>query len=373
MPYFHLPGQQPPKSPPHWTGLILPGATLRDRALACCGALAGIGLTALVCSAMFRHDSYLPLLVAPIGASAVLLFAVPASPLAQPWPIIGGNTISALVGVAVSHLVHDPMIAVGLAVALAIAAMSLTRCLHPPGGAAALTAILGGHSVVIAGFVFAFVPVALNSILLVMCGWIFHKFSRHTYPHRSEPIRSSVVGTHDIAPQIRSGFQAEDLNAALKDFGEPLDIQKGDLDRLLRQVELHALTRSNATITCADIMSRDVISISGTAAPESAREILLHHGIWTLPVVDPTGQLLGTVGWPDLAKEGECIADIMSASSVSSPQAPALGLLSHLTSGEIHAVVIVDHDRHIRGIVTQTDLLVVMSGIPATRGAASHA
>jgi CBS domain-containing membrane protein len=326
----------------------------------------------MVCSVMFRHDPYLPLLVAPIGASAVLLFAVPASPLAQPWSIIGGNTISALVGVAVGHLVRDPMMAVGLAVAFAIAAMSLTRCLHPPGGAAALTAILGGHTVLTAGFMFAFVPVALNSILLVMCGWIFHKCSRHTYPHKSKPLLSPVLGTHDIAPQLRSGFQAEDLNAALTDFGEPLDIQKDDLDRLLRQVELHALTRSNAKLICADIMSRDVISISNTAARETARALLLHHGVRTLPVVDRAGHLVGMVGWPELAKGGDCIADLMSIPSVSSPQAPAFRLLSRLTGGQTHAVVIVDHARHIRGVITRTDLLVAMSGIPAARTAAAE-
>ncbi len=96
---------------------------------------------------MLGNGPHVPLLVAPMGASAVLLFAVPASPLAQPWSIIGGNTISALIGVIVAHFVHEPALATGIAVALAIAAMSFTRCLHPPGGAAALTAVLGGPAV----------------------------------------------------------------------------------------------------------------------------------------------------------------------------------------------------------------------------------
>src|SRR5690606_419609 len=103
----------------------------------------------------------LPLIVAPIGASAVLLFAVPASPLAQPWSIVGGNTISALVGVTVVTFVKEPVLAIGLAVSLAILAMSLTRSLHPPGGAAALTAVIGGLAVSRAGFWFPFVPVAI--------------------------------------------------------------------------------------------------------------------------------------------------------------------------------------------------------------------
>src|SRR6195952_2699448 len=117
---------------------ILPGATARGRLFACLGAIVGVILAGLI-SAWFHGDGEaLPWLVAPIGASAVLLFAVPASPLAQPWPIVGGNVLSALVGLAVVHVVDERTLAVALAVALAIAVMSVTRCLHPPGGAMAM-------------------------------------------------------------------------------------------------------------------------------------------------------------------------------------------------------------------------------------------
>ena len=104
---------------------MLAGATLRDRMIACIGALFGIAVTALVCR-VTASDVTLPYLVAPIGASAVLLFAVPASPLAQPWSIVGGNTVSALIGIAMAKLVTDPALAAGLAVALAIGEMAST-------------------------------------------------------------------------------------------------------------------------------------------------------------------------------------------------------------------------------------------------------
>jgi len=70
-----------------------------------------------------------------MGASSVLLFAVPASPLAQPWSIVGGNFVSALVGIGCAHWIPDPALAATLAVGLAIIAMFQLRCLHPPGGA----------------------------------------------------------------------------------------------------------------------------------------------------------------------------------------------------------------------------------------------
>ena len=109
---------------------ILAGATLRERLAACIGATIGIALTGVISGLAMGSGPHVALLVAPMGASAVLLFAVPSSPLAQPWSIIGGNTISAMVGVTVAHFVHNPVIASGLAVALAIAAMSFT--VRPP-------------------------------------------------------------------------------------------------------------------------------------------------------------------------------------------------------------------------------------------------
>ena len=120
---------------------ILAGATLRGRLIGCLGALFAIGLTGFFSHLVVGSASFVPLIVAPIGASAVLLFALPASPLAQPWPVIGGNVIATVVGVAVSKIIPDPVVASGVAVSLAILAMSLTRSLHPPGGAAALTAV----------------------------------------------------------------------------------------------------------------------------------------------------------------------------------------------------------------------------------------
>jgi hypothetical protein len=111
---------------------LLAGASLRDRAIGSIGALAGIGLVGVMCVAFFPAAT--PWIVAPVGASAVLLFAVPASPLAQPWSIVGGNVLSALFGVIVTGLVPEPALAAALAVGGAILAMSLLRCLHPPGG-----------------------------------------------------------------------------------------------------------------------------------------------------------------------------------------------------------------------------------------------
>jgi len=341
---------------------ILAGATFKERLVGCLGALIGIFLTGLLCSLIFGPDPHLPLIVAPIGASAVLLFAVPASPLAQPWSIIGGNTISAMVGVIVAYFVKDPMLAVGLAVSLAILAMSLTRSLHPPGGAAALTAVIGGAAVARAGFWFPFVPVAVNSLLLVALGLFFHKLSGRQYPHR--PAVAAPVNQHNTAdppPTLRVGFNAEDIDAAIAAFNETLDVDRADIDALLRQVELQALLRRRGDINCGDIMSRDVVTVGIDATPEQARRLLLEHDIRTLPVLMPDATVAGTVGLRELASVEDTDRLPVSDAVTASPAEPAIGLLPRLTDGVSHAVVIVDDVGKVAGIISQTDLLATLA------------
>jgi CBS domain-containing membrane protein len=228
----------PPSMPSKIFAPLLAGARFPDRLMACLGALLGIALTSLVSASLPLGLHNLPLLVAPIGASAVLLFAIPASPLAQPWPIIGGNTISALVGVCMVRLVPDQVIAAGLAVACAILVMSLLRCLHPPGGAAALTTVIGGPAIVAAGFSFPFVPIALNSALLVGLGWTFHKFSQHSYPHK--PVAIAETPEEEAATLI----DMTDLDKALEELGESFDVGRADLEMLLHRAEIHARRRA---------------------------------------------------------------------------------------------------------------------------------
>lgn len=352
-----------PQAGPRWRSRLfvptLAGATWRDRLVACLGALIGVGATGLICSLLLGNDPHLPLLVAPMGASALLLFAIPSSPLAQPWSIIGGNTVSALIGLIVGRYVPEPAIAAGSAVALAIAAMSLLRCLHPPGGAVALTAALGGPLVSAYGLGFAFVPVGLNALVLTLFGVLFHRFSSHSYPHRV-PVAINPHGTKDLPPSNRIGFNEADIDAALGDLGETFDIDRSDLDQLLRRVEMHALSRSRGLPRCGDIMSRDIIRIDRHGTIEAARALLLEHGVRALPVVDHDGRLLGIVGLRELTRPGLHVDDVMAPAHTAGPDAPAVELIGPLTDGRHHAVVIVDEAQHLLGLVTQSDLLAML-------------
>jgi len=213
---------------------IMAGAHLLDRSIACLGAAICIALTIVVCAGLPLEAADLPILVAPLGASAVLVFAIPASPLAQPWPVIGGNIVSAVMGVGAFNLIPNLALAAGVAVGGSILAMSLLRCLHPPGGAAALTAVIGSHSIHAAGYAFAFAPVGINSIALISLAMFFHRATARSYPHHPAEIPEAAATL---------GLHLADIDAALEEMHESFDISREDLDALLTRAELHSEAR----------------------------------------------------------------------------------------------------------------------------------
>jgi len=146
------------------------------------GGLSGI-LGVMLISQAYLELSGSAALVASMGASAVLLFAVPHGPLSQPWAVFGGHLVSATIGVSCARLFADPVIAAALAVALSISAMYYLRCIHPPGGATALTAVAGGDAVHFLGFHYVLTPVMLNVLVILLIAMLFNlPFPWRRYP-----------------------------------------------------------------------------------------------------------------------------------------------------------------------------------------------
>lgn len=131
------------------------------------GAALGMGAIVLV-SQFFFVGTDVTLVIGSFGASAVLLYGAPRSPLAQPRNLVGGHLLSAIVGVAAWQLLHGvPGLAEAVAVATAIALMHATRTLHPPGGATALIAVIGSQQIHDMGFFYCLIPVTLGSLILL--------------------------------------------------------------------------------------------------------------------------------------------------------------------------------------------------------------
>ncbi|MGD2137976.1 MAG: HPP family protein [Gammaproteobacteria bacterium] len=182
-------------------------------------------------SSRFLGPAGILLIVPSMGASAVLLFAVPHGALSQPWNVFGGHIISALIGVTCAMLVPDIIIAASLAVGLAVGAMYYLRCIHPPGGATALAAVIGGEATRTLGFQFVFTPILLNVLVMLAVALLFnYPFAWRRYPawlaDRLDTDRQPAA--HEHKPAIAHA----NLVSALSQIDSFIDVSEHDLLRI---------------------------------------------------------------------------------------------------------------------------------------------
>jgi len=345
----------------------------RERFRVFIGAGLGILATALLARwwANFASPDGL-WLAAPLGASAVLVFAVPASPLAQPWAVIGGNVLSALVGAACAALILDPAWAGAAAVALAIALMFSLRCLHPPGGATALLVAMSA-----ANWRFAFFPMLVNSVLLVAGGILYNTATGRRYPHgQTKPLPS--------APPL-GRFSEADLDAALAHYNQFLDVSRDDLGDLLRFAETAAYERNFGNLVCRDIMSREPIAAQFGDRLDEAWAIMREKRIKALPVTDRSRRVVGIVTVADFLEhagfertEGigerlrslirragavhsdkpETVGQIMTREvRVASEDRAVAELVPLFSEDGHHHIPIINDEKRLVGIITQSDLV----------------
>ena len=284
------------------------------RIRSCLGALFGIAFTAWVAHAVLGGGIETPLLVAPMGASAVLLFAVPESPLAQPWSIMGGNICAAVVGVVCAKLIGTPMVAAATAVALAISVMLAFRCVHPPSGAVALTAVLGGPAIHELGYRFVVIPIALQSAALLTAALVFHLLMGHRYPRSfSGEARHATLGRLSSMLRRRS---AEGSAGMPRESGHD---RSNGIEALLHDDGDSFGGRVFGELTCADIMSAlphmpHMSHVPSASTPSQydctvrtdtpITELAPHfkdHACDRVGVLDGRGRLVGAISQLDLS------------------------------------------------------------------------
>jgi CBS domain-containing membrane protein len=284
---------------------------------------------------------------------------------------VGGNFLAALIGVTAARFIPIPLCAAAVAVATTISVTSLLGCLHPPAGAVALTAVIGGPVIAAAGYRFALVPVALNSVLLVGAGLIFNNLAKRPYPHVAA-IPVSAHRTADAPAEFRLGFSPADIDAALERLGTPLEVQRDDLYALFRLVEEDAHRRLHAPIRCGEIMSRDLVTVGPDDSTELAFERLREHALRALPVVEAeTGRVLKVVDAATVASQpGALVAELPSIEfELVHVDQLAQELASMLAYGSAHEAMVVDSESRLVGVVTQSDLLAILGRAQRTSGA----
>jgi CBS domain-containing membrane protein len=214
-------------------GLELSPVSHRERLASLLGGIVCIPALFVVSGYYVQEDALVPI-VASMGASAVLLFAVPHGALSQPWPLIGGHVVSAVIGVTCARLVPDHILAASLAVGLAIGAMHYLRCVHPPGGATALVAVIGGPAVTVLGYQYVLTPVAINAFVMFLVAFLFNVlFPWRRYPaHLHETLRPPHEAGHDA-------IRHEDFVYALSQMDTFVDVTEEDLVQIYELATRH--------------------------------------------------------------------------------------------------------------------------------------
>ncbi len=321
-------------------------------------------------------------LIAPMGATTVILFALPNSPLAQPWSAIIGNTVSALVALGVHQITRDPILAISVSACLSLGAMFLTRSLHPPGGAVALTAALNPVMLDTLGLTFVLIPVFLGTVVLVGLAMVWHHVSGRVYPFR-QPHADGPHATADKAAQQRLGLEPEELARILSDYRQSANLGVEDLARLIAAAEQVAAGHALGGMTCDAIMSRDLVTVRPDLRAAQVADLFRKHGFTSIPVVDKGGVYLGVIFQLDLIRRARHdtmraksiidtgVAAIWRDSSVRIIRAselmttdlvtvvantPVATLMPLLADGGAEAVPVMEGNR-IVGIATRTDLL----------------
>lgn len=363
------------------------GISGRERLRVVLGVALGILLAALLARWRLHVAPGGHWMVASLGASAVLVFAMPSSPLAQPWPVLGGNFLSVLVGAACAALVPEPAVAAALAVSMAVLVMVPLRCLHPPGAAMALFVVLNpGEDAPL-----LVLSVLLNVLVLLLVGIAYNNATGRSYPHPQRMQRDDrAAGTGQ--------FTTADMDAALAHYNQVLDISRADLAGLLHMAGRAAFQRTLGELRCVDIMSRPPMAVEPGVTLKEAWAMMRREQIKALPVVDAQGMVLGIVTVADFMRlanlelhEGlgqrlrqlvkgrtgqpSRVEDIMNRQvQVVHVQQPVMELVPLFSRGGHHHMPIVDGQGRLAGVITQSDLVRALATalpVPAGEGASA--
>ncbi|MCK9397041.1 MAG: HPP family protein [Methylobacter sp.] len=357
--------------------------SIKGKLLSVVSSFSAILIMALLTQKLSIMGVAYPMIVASMGASAVILFVMPHSPLAQPWPFFGGQLISAIIGVACALWIADTAIASACAVGGSVFAMLLLRCLHPPGAATAIAPVLSDDLIGSLGYGFVLMPVGLNVVVLLVIAIVINRWVlRHAYP--------TAPGTQNIIdkPVQKTGITDQDLTLALENMDMFMDVSQGDLRKLLTDAEAQSFKRFKGNITCADIMVRDVPAVEYGTEVEEAWNIMHKQKLKAMPVIDRAGRVIGIITWNDFFKfinlspyesfqdkfrafirrtpdvstdKPESIGHMMSSSVVVLSESTHIAdLISLMSAQGYRQIPIINNENRLVGMVYQANLIAAL-------------
>ncbi len=331
-----------------------------------------------------------PLIVASMGASAVILFFIPNSPLAQPWPFAAGQISSALVGTMCALHINETASASAAAVGGAVFVMLLLRCLHPPAAATSLAPVTAGDSITSLGYEFVLQPVAINvAFMLLLAVFINRWILKLNYPNPLTIKESPKQPSHTVSePSHRIGISEQDLELALKDLDFFVDMTHSNLSKILTHAEMNTFKRIRGDITCADIMLSNITSVEFGTDIEDAWQIIYQQQLKAIPVTDKANHVIGIITEHDFFKyinlnihenildkfqsfirrttgltsnKPESVGQIMASPVMVMPDTTHIADLIPLMSIQGHRQIpIVNTENHLVGMVYQANLIAAL-------------
>lgn len=204
------------------------------------GMALGTLFSVWVCAQVFGMEVALHLL-GPLGASAVLLFAVSSGALAQPWSIIGSYLCAGVVALLVARVLGRTLGSACLAAGMTVILICWLRCLHPPAGGLAMTLVLADPASIALGWQ-VLAPVMLGASALLACALAYNNATRTRYPRGAVESPAAVMG--NTASATDPAITAADLKRALAEMEQFYDVQPSELEQLIHAAEGHARRRS---------------------------------------------------------------------------------------------------------------------------------
>jgi CBS domain-containing membrane protein len=276
--------------------------SLKGKTISLMACFCSIFFIALI-TRIFALGPEYPMIVASMGASAIILFFIPNSPLAQPWPFAGGQICSAVIGVTCALNIPEIATAASAAVGGSILVMLFLRCLHPPGAATSLAPVMAGESITSLGYDFIIQPVTMNVVIMLLLVIFINRWVlKLNYPSPLPSTDSHPEHKQSTMPSHQIGISEQDLAQAIKDLDFFVDMTHDELSQILTQTELNTFKRIRKNIFCSDIMISKVISVEYGTDVEDAWKTMLEHKLKALPVTDKANFIIGILTWHDFFK-----------------------------------------------------------------------
>ncbi len=355
--------------------------------LSAVSVLIAITLIAVI-SQQFLSGLALPFIVASMGATAVLLFAVPSSPMNRPWAVVVGHLVSAIVGVTCAQQIDAIQFAAPVAAAGAILAMQYLRCLHPPGGATAMLIVLGGDQAHAASYQFILTPIALNILILLGATLVIRWISRQMLQQKRGDTNLQWIDELEQSRPLTPHLTQADIETARAQLDTYIDVKDEALLQLLRLATHNTHQRRLGELRCKELMLPEPLCAEFGSPLKEVWGWFQQHHLTAVPVINRPRHVIGIITLKDFihhaaafpqptleqriealiqpttgltSNKAEVAGQIMTSPVITAQESSKVAeLLLLLDDRQIHHIPIIDANNKLTGLLSRNEIVAIL-------------